>query len=98
MNTATKMTGNPVSWQVQEAKNRFSEVIEQALRHGPQVVTRHGKPVVHVVSVADSAATTRPTDDGFATYLLSAPHVPEESDPVLQAPPRRTRKSPVRLG
>ena len=30
---------NP-SWQLQEAKNRFSEVVEEALTHGPQTVTR----------------------------------------------------------
>ena len=39
-------------WQVQEAKNRFSEVIERALHEGPQTVTRHGKPVVRVVAVS----------------------------------------------
>ncbi len=98
MNAVSKMTGDTSSWQVQEAKNRFSEVIEQALLHGPQVVTRHGKPVVRVVSVADSLASARPLDDGFAAYLLSAPKNAEESDFVLEAPPRRTRKSPVRMG
>ena len=31
-------------WQVQEAKNHFSELIERAVSEGPQTVTRHGKP------------------------------------------------------
>ena len=41
------------SWQLQDAKNRFSEVVERALKEGPQTVTRHGKAAVIIVSVAD---------------------------------------------
>jgi prevent-host-death family protein len=37
-------------WSVQDAKNRFSEVIEAAQRE-PQTVTKHGKPAVVVVAV-----------------------------------------------
>ncbi len=29
-------------WQLQEAKNKFSEVIDKAIKDGPQVVTRRG--------------------------------------------------------
>jgi prevent-host-death family protein len=29
-------------WQVQEAKTRLSEVIEEAQSKGPQIITRHG--------------------------------------------------------
>ncbi len=41
------------TWQLQEAKNRFSEVIERALNEGPQEVFRHGKKAVVVVSCED---------------------------------------------
>ncbi len=34
------------TWQLQEAKNRFSEVVNLALTEGEQTITRHGKPVV----------------------------------------------------
>ncbi|MBL8317816.1 MAG: type II toxin-antitoxin system Phd/YefM family antitoxin [Burkholderiaceae bacterium] len=37
-------------WQLQEAKNRFSEVVERALKDGPQTVTKHGKDAVVIVS------------------------------------------------
>jgi prevent-host-death family protein len=37
-------------WQLQEAKNRFSEVVEEAISHGPQVVTRRGVEAVIVLS------------------------------------------------
>ena len=61
-------------WQVQEAKNHFSEVIDRALTEGPQTVTRHGKPVVRVVAVTEGE-TQAPADDGFLEFLLSAPKV-----------------------
>ena len=60
-------------WQVQEAKNHFSEVIERALREGPQTVTRHGKPVVRVVAVNDEAPPRE--DDGFVEFLFSIPKI-----------------------
>jgi len=37
-------------WQLQEAKNRFSEVVNKALDEGPQTVTRHGEEVVVILS------------------------------------------------
>jgi antitoxin Phd len=40
------------SWSVQDAKNRFSEVIEAARRE-PQTVTKHGKPAVVVVAAEE---------------------------------------------
>jgi len=30
------------NWQVQEAKTRLSELIEEADKKGPQIITRHG--------------------------------------------------------
>jgi prevent-host-death family protein len=38
-----------MSWQLQEAKQKFSELARRALEEGPQVVTRHGEEVVVVV-------------------------------------------------
>ena len=40
-------------WQLQQAKNRLSEVVDLACAEGPQIVTRHGKEVVVVVSKED---------------------------------------------
>lgn len=37
-------------WQLQDAKNRMSEVVDRALADGPQVVTRRGAPVVVIVA------------------------------------------------
>ena len=38
-------------WQVQEAKSRFSEVLEKAQTEGPQTITKHGKETAVVMSV-----------------------------------------------
>ena len=38
-------------WQLQDAKNRFSAVVDAALLGEPQRVTRRGQPVVVVVAV-----------------------------------------------
>ena len=78
-------------WQVQDAKNRFSELIDRARHEGPQVVTRHGRPVVQVVAVGGPAQVRE--DDKFAQYLLGMPKVDG-----LELPPRRSRKRPVELG
>jgi antitoxin Phd len=40
-------------WQVQEAKNKLSEVIAEAQRRGPQAITRHGRRVAVLLSSAD---------------------------------------------
>ena len=40
-------------WQLQAAKQHFSELVERARHDGPQVVTKHGKEAVVVVSAED---------------------------------------------
>lgn len=40
------------NWPVQDAKSRFSELIDQSIANGPQVVTRHGKATAVVIPYA----------------------------------------------
>ncbi|MEW6406138.1 MAG: type II toxin-antitoxin system prevent-host-death family antitoxin [Chloroflexota bacterium] len=40
-------------WQIQEAKNKFSEVIDRALEQGPQFITRWGKNTAVVISYSE---------------------------------------------
>jgi antitoxin Phd len=40
-------------WQLQEAKARFSELVQKALDEGPQTVTRRGQEAVVVLSIED---------------------------------------------
>ena len=42
-----------MSWQLQEAKNRLSEVVKAAEHEGPQVITVRGKDTAVVLSMQD---------------------------------------------
>lgn len=39
-----------MEWQLQEAKAKFSELVQKAIDDGPQTVTRRGQPAVVVLS------------------------------------------------
>jgi len=41
------------TWQLQEAKNRLSHVVDEAVAGTPQIITRHGEEVAIVLSVAE---------------------------------------------
>jgi prevent-host-death family protein len=62
----------PDHWQIQDAKQRFSEMIRAVTRDGPQVITRHGEDVAVVVDIAEYRRLTRPTVD-LAGILLGGP-------------------------
>jgi antitoxin Phd len=61
-------------WQLQEAKTRLSEVIEEAYRKGPQIITRHGSERAIILSIADYRALTAHKPD-LREYLLGGPKV-----------------------
>ncbi len=61
-----------MSWQLQDAKQRFSQLVRATLREGPQVVTRHGEEVVVVVPARDYRRSQAQKPD-FAEFLLSGP-------------------------
>ncbi|MFZ2237460.1 MAG: type II toxin-antitoxin system Phd/YefM family antitoxin [Dokdonella sp.] len=42
-----------MNWQLQEAKNRLSEVVKAAKVKGPQIITVHGRDEVAVVSITE---------------------------------------------
>jgi antitoxin Phd len=72
-------------WQVQEAKTKLSEVIEEANTKGPQIITRHGSERAVVLSIRDYRALTAHKPD-LRAYLLGGPKVDEfavERDPDL---------------
>jgi prevent-host-death family protein len=63
-------------WQLQEAKQRFSEVVRQAENAGPQVVTRHGEDVAVIVAADEYRRLTGGTGD-FKAFLRGAPDLDE---------------------
>ena len=48
------------SWQLQDAKNKFSEVVERVRTRGPQLVTRRGRKAVVVIAAEEFERITRP--------------------------------------
>jgi len=65
-------------WTLQDAKNRFSAVVEAALAGQPQEVTRRGKPAVVVLSAREYARLTEQETAGrgsFADHLMAIPSV-----------------------
>ena len=41
------------TWQLQEAKNKFSRVVDNAVNSGPQIITKRGEEVAIVLSYAE---------------------------------------------
>ena len=50
-------------WQLQDAKNKFSEVVDKALKSGPQIITRRGIETAVIISIEDYQKLTRPKLD-----------------------------------
>ena len=65
-------------WQLQEAKQRFSELIRSVEADGPQFVTRHGQEVAVVVSISEYRHLRAGGRD-FKDFLQSAPDVDLEA-------------------
>lgn len=59
------------SWQVQEAKSHFSEVIDLAITQGAQIVTRRGNEVAVILSVEDYEKITG--KNNLLATLMNAP-------------------------
>ncbi len=65
--------------QLQEAKQQFSAVAEKAASGKPQIVTKHGKPFVVIVGIADWQKT-RPKKRTLLEMLRSCPVDSDELD------------------
>jgi len=62
------------TWPVQDAKTRFSEMIDKAVTEGPQTITRHGAKRAVVLSIDDYVALEALKPD-FKAHLLGGPKV-----------------------
>lgn len=74
---------------LQDAKNRFSAVVDAALAGHPQQVSRRGKPAVVVLSVDEYhrlLGQARAQRESFADHLLNFPG--GDAVPRAQAAPR----------
>jgi antitoxin Phd len=75
-------------WQIQEAKNKLSEVVEGALEEGPQILTRRGVEVAVVLSFSEYQQMRREKTSLFEFF---------QDSPLEELDLERDR-SPVRPG
>ena len=59
-------------WQLQEAKNKFSSLVKKAQKQGPQIVTKHGRKTVVVLSFDQYEKIVRPKTD-IVTFFRNSP-------------------------
>ncbi len=67
-------------WQLQQAKARFSEVVNYALNGMPQLVTRSGRPSVYIVSAEAYEHEHAGNELNRKDILLSSPTCEIELD------------------
>ena len=67
------------TWKLQDAKAKFSKVVEDALKIGPQYVTRRGRQAVVVVSV-DEYENLKSKKTSFKDFLLNCPKIETDFD------------------
>lgn len=60
------------TWQLQEAKSKFSQLVENAILDEPQFVTKHGNNAVVILSYEDYQKITKPQTD-LVTFLRNSP-------------------------
>ena len=75
-------------WQLQDAKSKFSELVERALAHGAQIVTRRGQKTVVVLPFEEYQRLTQPSGR-LSQFLLASPLAGSEL--VMERDPRLPR-------
>jgi antitoxin Phd len=81
-------------WQVQDAKSRFSELLDDCLKDGPQLVTKRGVDAAVLVPVEEWTRLSNHARPTLKELLLS-----DEARADLALPPRgqRQRRAPNAL-
>jgi prevent-host-death family protein len=75
------------SWPVQDAKARFSELLETCLREGPQIVTKRGTDAAVLVAIAEWQRLERTGKPTLKELLLT-----DQARGDLNVPPRGARR------
>ena len=70
-------------WKLQDAKAQFSKVVDNALKTGPQYVTRRGKKAVVVLATQEYEDLVSGRPD-FKEFLLSCPKMDEDFEITRQ--------------
>lgn len=75
-------------WQLQEAKNKFSEVVDAALKNGPQVITKRGVETAIVLSYAEYRKLQL-AQQPLSSFFRQSPLVDNELDLTRDTTPNR---------
>lgn len=78
------------TWQLQSAKQRFSEVIRAAETGEPQFITRHGEPVAVVIDISEYRAAHGGPRPAFKAFLTSGAPWDDLELPARELDPDRT--------
>jgi prevent-host-death family protein len=62
-----------MNWQIQEAKQRLSELLRAVHVDGPQTITRHGEEIAVVIDIGGYRRLTKPTKN-LTELLLGPPY------------------------
>jgi antitoxin Phd len=81
------------TWQVQDAKARFSELLDTCLREGPQIVTKRGEEAAVLVPIEDWRRLQRSPRPTLKELLLT--DQPRAEIPVPRRGRRRRRTSTI---
>ena len=79
------------TWQLQEAKSKFSEVVKRSQNQGPQNITVHGEPVAVLLSRRDYLKLIHPKPS-LVELLRSSPLAGIELDIKREQTPTRPIK------
>lgn len=60
-------------WQLQDAKNRLSEVVRKATEEGPQIITLRGDDAVVVIAADEYARLARKTKGNLVDFFRKSP-------------------------
>ena len=82
------------SWPVQDAKARFSQMLETCLKEGPQVITRRGAEAAVLVPVDDWRRLKRTAAPTLKELLLADAVRGELSVPTRGGKRRRASREP----
>jgi antitoxin Phd len=85
------------SWPVQDAKARFSEMLDLCLKQGPQLITRRGADAAVLVPLKEWQLLKRAAKPTLKELLLANGaraelNVPERGDRRRRAPPKFARR------
>jgi prevent-host-death family protein len=79
--------GHDVHWNLADAKNRLSEVLDRAKRDGPQTIKRRGD--TFVLLRADQYEQLAGKKASFTDWLLNGPRIDDLELPRREASPMR---------